>query len=200
MAIEELQSGTGAGMMLLLEAAPKLGLLRAETAKSYRAAVGQILQVAADGGDFDDVRVLDLDVDETLARFREERGDRYTAGSLASYETRFRKATDLYMRFLDDPKSIQPAPQRRVSRRDDPVTTATKDRTVTDWVAAQAGRVARAARVIDYRFPLVAGGTAYLQLPRELHPVDAERLTKFIESITIDPNRQEQLNLLDVPE
>jgi hypothetical protein len=192
----QLQSGTADGLMLFLQVAPTTGWLKEATAKSYRAAVSQILDVTAAGQDLDQLKIRDLNVEEALVFFKEVQHEKYTEGSMASYQTRFRKAVDMYKQFLDNPKSLRPAPERRTVRHrvDDPSVSMDW----AEWTTVRSVEVDQGT--IDYPFPLISGGTAHLHLPRELHPADVERLIKFLRSIAIDPGGQGRLHMPDLPE
>lgn len=179
-----MENGTADGLIEFLDYAAEEDFMNPTTAKSYRAAASQVLLVAGDGVNPGTLDIRELDVERALAKFKVARGDDYTAGSMATYQTRFRKACQLYKRFLDEPDSIkaveQPTPPRKL-RVDNPE---------SDWDRD----------TLDYRFPLINGGEAYLRLPRFLARADVDRLTAFLKSIAIEPSGQGRLPIPAMPD
>jgi hypothetical protein len=189
-----IQDGTGYGLMIFLDQAPKKGWISATTAKSYKAAVKQILNAVAEHPGSQDVRILD--VEDALEVFEDARGTKYTEGSLASYKTRFRKAIEMYRRFLDDPDSVQQVrPRVRGGYLGNEGV-----RQLTAEAEAELGaprqRPAGTDEMIEYPFPLSDGSTAYLRLPRNLLAPDVDRLIAFLKSLAIKQPRQAVLPLL----
>jgi hypothetical protein len=183
----KVKSGTVNAMIRFLGTAARKGWMNQTTARSYASSTQQVLRAAYGDENFGDLKVRDLNVAAILNTFTAERAADYAPGSLASYETRFRRAVELYLQFLDNPDSFeQPLASRRRTWRltGDPAGYVNNDRPDDDS--------------IEYVFPLHDGRDAYLRLPRYLAPADVDRLTAFLKSIAIPPGGQPPL-FPDVP-
>lgn len=183
---EALMEGTGTGLLAFLDWCAEKGLLNARTAGAHKSAVTQILSI--EGENLDEVDVMALDVEDVLTRFARRKGSKYSPGSLATYEGRFRRAVEMYGDYLRNPSGFRPGIRNRDRVRprsqgtdaaptsmiaDPPTVPATTTPTSRD-------------ELITYPFPLRSGSTAYFQLPRELSSADVARMTKFLESVALD--------------
>src|SRR5438067_705801 len=85
--------------------ATKRGLMNANTAGTLRAACAKVLSI------FDNLETVDvrqLDVDDTLRRFRNLRGKDLKPDSIEAYEQRFRQALKSFLDYVDDPGAWKP--------------------------------------------------------------------------------------------
>lgn len=180
-----LRLGTARGLLEFLDWAGKHNLLNRNTVGGYRAAVKAVLSVE---DDLDELGIQELDVDALLARFTNAQSGEYSPGSLSTYKTRFAKAVQMYLEWLDNPEGFRP----RVSKRSKSTTTrqsSGKPEAQQRPIEAPAGDAApksSASRLLTYPFPLKSGEVAYLQLPPQLSSDDAHRLSKFVGSIAFD--------------
>jgi hypothetical protein len=193
MSIANVNDGTGKGLIAFLEQASREGSMNDTTARSYRASVTKVLEAADpfDDGSGTDIRTLD--VEAVLETFEEARGDDYAEGSLASYKTRFRRAVEMYLQFLDDPESVRRPARRRPRVKGSYGVSALRSDAIREPAHASPPI---GNEMMEYRFPLTDGGTAYLRLPRLLPAADVDRLTRFLKSIAIDPSGQTRLPLV----
>lgn len=183
----EQTDGTGRALVQHWNWTARKGLMNKNTAGALRAACTQVLSVD-DNWETLDVRTLD--VEDLLRRFEILRKQDFTPQSLAAYKSRFRKAAESYLDYLDNPsawrpevkerrprhKPDAPQPRRRVAAGD--VTTLAPETRPED------------AGMITYPFPVRQGVVARISLPRDLKTAEARRLASFIESIAMDSTPQ----------
>lgn len=185
---EKMMSGTGEGLAAWLEWARDRGVLNPKTADAQRTAVTRILEVDADPGGVD---ISTLDVEDLLDRFARLRSSKYSPESLATYQSRFRRAVDMYLEYLANPAEFRPPKRKFVERRKPgansraatPAPVRSSSTTNADIIEAPP---VAGDGVIQYPFPLQSGQTAYLHLPRQLSGSDVERLIRFLQSLVID--------------
>ncbi len=182
--VSQMQEGTGTGLIEFLDWAGTKGLMKPPTASGYRSAVIAVLGIDDDGESLD---IRTLDVDDQLLRFTRRSGNRYTPSSLNAYTTRFRKAIEMYRRWLDDPSGrIVVRERRSVPKKLESEPPQPDNHTVQDIMPPLDDE-----DILRYPFPLRSGRTAYLYLPRELPSADIRRMTAFIQSLAIDPPEEE---------
>src|SRR5215211_5317447 len=101
-----ISTGTGQGLVDFLTYVTEKGLLNKNTAGAMRAAARELLSVENEDLASIDVRVLE--VDQLTQRFANLRAQKFTPQSLETYQSRFRKAVEMYLRFLDNPAGWRP--------------------------------------------------------------------------------------------
>ena len=185
--------GTGKGLVAWYESAAKRGFMNKETADSYRVAGTRVLKIDED---WESTDLRTLNVDEHLRRFENLAKHEVSTRSLVLYGQRFRRARDLYLSYLDNPKGFQ-APKRGTSNRKK----GNGDGRGT--AAAGAGAAAAGTQVnlpadpntlppdppkhlVSYPFPLRPGLLAQISLPADLTKAEAKRLAAFVESLAMD--------------
>jgi hypothetical protein len=151
-----------------------------------------------DGDGFAERDMTTLDVDEYLRRFEDgARADKkYAPRSLRAYQSRFRRAVEIYRRHLADPKS-DPRPVERRAQAPVPKASSTEsslDRdTPTSTVRSQPNAPSDStAPFVTYPFPLKSGEIARLHLPQQLDAGDADRLTAFIRALVVQARVRQQ--------
>jgi len=160
--------------------ATKRGLMNANTAGSLRAACAKVLSI------FDDLQAVDvrqLDVEETLRRFKNLRGKDLKPDSIEAYEQRFRQALKSFLDYVDDPGAWKPtarAPERNGHAK--PRAAAAKDAGAAPSVTPDTAN----GRAIDYPFPLGNGFVAHLVLPTDLKAGDIARITTFMGTLVLE--------------
>lgn len=183
--------GSGAGLLGFLSWAADRGALNAATAGAMKAAVTAVLEVDTD--DLALVGVRGLDVEDLADRFARKKGHKYSTDSLNTYQSRFRRAVEMYVEYLANPAGWKP-PKGRAPRK-------AKTESHANGALATAGPSPVTApstpnlgtppshdsQLITYPFPLRSGTTAYFQLPRELPSAEVERMFGFLQSLAIDP-------------
>jgi hypothetical protein len=102
---EVLNSGTPAGLYTFFDLAIKRGGLSSAHGVALRTGSRKVLDVEDD--DRTDLRTLDQD--DLLRRFHIKSKVDLNDKSRATYESRFRKAVEMYIKYLDDDPSWKPA-------------------------------------------------------------------------------------------
>ena len=159
--------------------AAQKGLMNKNTAGGVRAACSQVLGVLEG---WEDTNIETLDVDDTVKRFKNLRKKDFKPKSLEVYEQRFRQAVVSYRSYLEDPGTWRPPSQQRAGRA---AREGGNDR------LAEAGAVPAAAEgpkggLVDYPFPLRAGQTVRLLLPRDMKMAEVKRLNAFMATLAVD--------------
>jgi hypothetical protein len=180
--------GTGAALVEFFDYLAKKGLMKRNTAGARKTAVHKVLAIDEDW-EATDLRTLN--VDEQVQRFQNLCKSDYSPGSLNTYESRFRSAVDEYMRYLNDPASYRPGTSTRTTRSN--AGRQTTDGGAADSVTAEITQDADVAPPprsghVTYPFPLRPGVMAYVQLPSDFRPVEAQRMARFLESVALDPS------------
>jgi hypothetical protein len=183
------------------------GGMAENTSRSYRTAVEALQKVIPD--DHANVRIADLDVDGVIEAFiaREAVGDTYSTSTIDTYVKRFRTAVTEYRQFLDDPDGYD-GPRWRAHRV---AAVLRSDRRVGDLIGhdympdAVVGDVAIQVKhrlhgeggreALRYPFPLENGGTAVVEVPRDVTQGDVVRLTSFLASLVVTDAPSDALSL-----
>jgi hypothetical protein len=158
------------------------GLMPKATAGALRIAASRILQI--EGETWESVDVRELDVESLLGRFENLAKKEFAPGSLSTYQSRFRKALQLYLSYLKDPSAYRP-PTRGVRR-------STADgRRAAPRAAAEAGPDVERdlpgyTDMVKYPFPIRNGVIAQLSLPVDLQKGEAKRLAAFLDSLAVE--------------
>lgn len=178
--------GTMSEWVAFWDWAGERGQMNKSTARARRVAVTEVLD--AIGAEDDDL-VRDLDVEDALRRFENLRSSKFTPRSLATYQSRFRKAHEEYVAYLSDRGSWRPAAsRRRASTGQSAAPRSSASSTVEETArTVSAGPVGEASRsqLMDYPFPIREGVVAVLRLPIDLTGQEAERLTKYLEALAM---------------
>lgn len=191
MATTSVTSGTGDGLVEFLGWAAKKGNLNPNTAAALRSASRELLGVEAEDGNFAGIEIRSLDVDDLGRRFANLRASAYSPASLETYQSRFRRAVEMYKKFLENPATWRPDTRERGSQRpkaQQSGDTARADRRGTE-PAQTAGEERRDSNFIVYPFPIRKGVVASLSLPAEMSTSEAKRLCSFIETLAIEEQR-----------
>lgn len=159
------------------------GLMNRNTAYSYRSACSKVLSVI-DG--WESVDITTIDIDDTIARFKNLRAKNYKPKSLEVYAARFRKAVESYLKFISDPSSWKPK-SKQTSNSNHEGATSSKSRTPQNTTETSASQTVSVNRgLIDYPFPLRDGVTVRLQLPRDITISEVKRLQAFMTTLATD--------------
>lgn len=178
-----INSGTGQGLLDFLTYVTEKGLLNKNTAGALRAAARELLSVEAEDPASIDVR--QLDVDQLAKRFANLRAQKFTPQSLETYQSRFRKGVEMYLRFLDNPAGWRP----EIRTRSTSTTERTKGQPSTGGTPGSTLPPPASSGMIQYPFPIRDGVIASLTLPANLRKAEAKRLGSFLESLAVDEPR-----------
>lgn len=169
--------GTGLGLVEFWHWAAQRGLMNKNTAGALRAVCVKVLEV--EGDDLASVDLQTLDIEDLLKRFETLRKQKYKPQSLQVYKSRFRKAVEMYLGYLENPSGWRPDIQKR------PVVRAGVRRRQAHVLPgsppADAG-----SELVEYPFPIRPGVIATLVLPADLKNRDLTRLNAFLRTLTED--------------
>ena len=191
--------GTGAGMMAWFAWMIAKHEVTENTASGLRTGVKNVITI---DDDWEEVDMVQLDLENQIQRFRNARRGTLSDNSVDEYARRFRVSTESYRKWLDNEKDWYPAKSRPVgSAPRKPVSKKpkTEPRQYDIGVGSKATLVSptqqdeqvepvkpEGVEVIRYTVPLRSGDDAVLQLPRELTPADARRVSRVIASLAMD--------------
>lgn len=168
--------------------AAQKGLMNQNTANALRAACSQVLGVV-DGWETDDLS--QLDVEAALKRFENLKKKDFKPQTLETYKRRFRQALSSFLSYRDDPGNWRPPAQERSEKpqRNGGGRTSPRDR--------DQGSLDRSdiSGLVDYPYPLREGVIARLSLPPDLHTVEVRRLTRFMQSLVVDFDKEGEADL-----
>lgn len=105
---------SGNALIKFLSYAGEKGLLKPETARSRKAAVTKILEVAEDSAKQD---MRNFDLEQTFTRFQNINVQNYKPESLSVYRSRFESALRDFLNWRKDPSSFKPSTQTRNTKR-----------------------------------------------------------------------------------
>ena len=186
-----ISGGSAEGLLAFCDYLIEKGLATAGAINPWKSAVRGVCGSVEGSDDLTAVDVRQMDVEEYLGRFANRSRGKYKPESLEAYKGRFRKATEAYLGFLDDPAwryqgasraTRKPSGERRGS---DPGPSP-DGRTRQSSEAVQApDEASRQEGLIRYPFPVRDGQVAFLELPKALRADDAKRLARFIEALVV---------------
>lgn len=190
------KDGTGQGLIEFLDYAASKGLMNRNTAGAQKSSVAKVL--AIEGDHWQETNLREVNVDDQLTRFQNLKKSSYSPSSLRAYESRFRTALEEYFRYLDDPGAYNPkatgressskrARKRGSRARSSPVAGSSPE-PAGESPAVSATR----DYLITYPFPLRESTMAYLQLPKNLTKQEAERLSRFVQSLALESIADEE--------
>jgi hypothetical protein len=164
------------------------GFINPNTASALRAACTQVLAVY---NDWETRDVSELNVEETIGRFKEERVKEFTPSSLQVYASRFRQAISSFLQYVRNPESWKANSRVRggSGRGSSQVLTARvseESRVYLSTVSAHQNQQA-AGEMIEYPCPLLRENmTARVMVPRDLRKEDVERIHRLLMAICVD--------------
>jgi hypothetical protein len=193
---------TVAGLIAFVDWLGSRGEMNASTAKAYSSAVLKVMEIEVEG--WQNIDVGALDVDDQADRFARLRGMNYKTDSVGTYQTRFKKAVELYLAYTGEGapglKALLKERGRRTPQEGKkagnggqpaaaPVSVRPDSLRSTGLHTASsrgAGSVSAPDEMTVYPFPVRFGVMAYVHLPHDFSKADAKRLCAFVESIALD--------------
>ncbi len=149
--------------------------------------VSSVRRVAEVEPGWEQVDVKQLNVDELLTRFAQEKADSYGKNSLEEYQRRFRRVVSMFLGYLNDPEGWRPEIRRGRPPKSKPAAaTAKKARPAAATARATAPTMNGEVRMVEYPFPLRPSLVVKLSLPADLHKAEVDRLSAFLRSLAVD--------------
>lgn len=169
----ESEDGSGKSLVEHWNWASSKGLMNRNTAGALRAACAQVLSVEESWESLD---VRTIDAEDLFSRFANLRKQDFTPTSLQTYRSRFKKALNMYLAYLDDPANWRPEarrPQQRTTKRGESSGSREKSQQAAE---ADSG-------LVTYPFPVRQGVMGELRLPADLRRTEARRIAAFVETL-----------------
>jgi hypothetical protein len=202
----QIMRGNGDGLLEFLERAIERGDMNKETARGFRSASRQILEIESD--DLASIDVRRLDIEDLLDRFVNLKRADFGDGSLDTYKSRFRRSVAMYVAWLNGDTGWKTAglkPGARQTPRQTRRKQATKIVSVEELLDSSGDNQpvsshrapdfnvpateASGSRLMTYDVPLRQDLVVRVTLPLDLTTEDAERFAKFINALAFSPSR-----------
>jgi hypothetical protein len=189
---------TAGHFMFFLDWAEKKGELPAATVQNWRGAATKVLEIEES---WQDINVVDFDLEAHLRRFETLRRTAYTTGSMAAYKSRARTGIEAYRAWESGASGWKPknAGATRAPRNGSKQSVSTPTPPPADTGIEKretAGFVPHHEALIEYQLALRPGVRALLTLPELLTKNEAVRIIRFIRGLAIidrDEETDEQL-------
>lgn len=166
-------SSTAAGLMSFLDFAMSHGRVRPQDGANYKSACSEVLPAAL-GPAWQSVDVESFDVADLVERYQTARGVRLKPAGVERYKEHLSRATALFTPYIDDGTAAEtdPTPEPDV-----------------DNGRAFSKDSAPMPETLTYPFPLRPGVVATLEIPPDLTRAEADRLSKFLDSLVVETSR-----------
>jgi hypothetical protein len=185
--------GTAAHYMYFLDWAEKKGELATATVQNWRVASIKALEIE---DHWQDVNVIDFDLEAHLQRFETLRRTSYTSGSMNAYKSRARTGIEAYRAWQSGASDWKPksagAPRRRTPKSKAPdwpnlsITGAAPSSTPR---SDHGGYVPSSTPLIEHQLPLRPGIRAHITLPEDLTEKEAMRVARFVQSLAFSSDQ-----------
>ncbi|MFT4219134.1 MAG: hypothetical protein QM611_01250 [Microbacterium sp.] len=195
--MSEAADGTVEGMQAFLDWAREKGEMNASTAQALKSTVGKVVEVADDGTA---AVVANLDVENLLSRWETKNKTKYKVDTLNTYKVRFRQAVALYGAWLaNDPdwksasktanSDVPNVPRQRSSPASSKKTPRPSASRAQEPPSAEPPVQTVGTRLVSYDLPLRPDLLVRLNLPVDLTPEDASRISAFVSSLAFSPTQ-----------
>lgn len=184
----KLLTATAQGAIEYLDSLVTKNRAPAPVVSPLKTALTKVLQ-CTEGEGWGRTVLIDLDVSDTMMRFRTLTPVQYTPGSYRNYEMRLKKAIEWYLKFLQTPGWV-PSDSTRSAATNREQSIQLKAETVRNEEVSSptdenVERLEVDADIVTYPFPLESGKMATLQIPKDITADDAERLHSFLDALVI---------------
>ncbi|MBV9160896.1 MAG: hypothetical protein JO281_04910 [Pseudonocardiales bacterium] len=184
---ELLTSGTAAGLYKFFDVAIKRGDIGQSTGIALRSASKKVLDLEEDH----DLDLRTLDREDLLRRFHVKSKIDLNDQSRATYESRFRRAVEMYLKYLADdpnwkptPSKSRPATSRAATSK--PAAAPAADVRETPPIPNNGTVTPPSPGMIEFPIPLRPGVQGKLILPDDLTKKEAERVVKVVSALAIE--------------
>jgi hypothetical protein len=190
----QIGSGTSQGLIEYLDQLISKGKATPGSIVPLKSTLKQVLSTVVDGEEWKDINIRELDVDDFINRFKNKTIGKYSPSSYTVYQSRINKVKEWYIKFLLDPgwapKIEATGKIQRVKTK--PSISSSESTVKNDFI--DTGKLEKPNSVLNdlitYPFPLREGKIVYLSLPIDLTPAEAGRLSKFLDSVSVDKSSQ----------
>lgn len=193
---DQIGTGTAQGVIEYLDSLVAKGRSRDGVVSPLKTALTKVLEKTEGEDKWTQVDVTNIDLDDTMLRFKNFTLGTYTEASYRAYHLRIQRAITWYKKFLENPgwapqrQTKQSAEQKSSSTRRTSISSISNNAVVEDTneavkVSAE-NNTNTDINMIVYPFPLTDGNIARLYLPKKVSKVDATRLSSFINALILD--------------
>jgi hypothetical protein len=181
----ELTRGTAAHLMHFFDWAQDRGELPGSTVRNWRIASTKVLSIE---DNWQDVNVVDFDLEAHISRFEILKRTAYSTNSMNAYKSRTRVGIEAYRMWLTGvgdwkPKSSGTKQNKNGSRKPAAVPVPLP---LQHQKVETGGHIPSHAQLIEYPFVVRAGVRVVIALPEDLTAKEAKRVAKFVESLALD--------------
>lgn len=162
------------------------GLMPTETAKARKIAAGKVFGILTPEESSD---VFKIDIHQTMLRFNNLHGSKYTPGSLSTYQSRIVKALEDFDAYIKNPLGFRRTGQARErTAKQTPQVSPDKANLQTDPLQPQGGNNNRQESPgIDVPIPIRADLTVYVRgLPFNLSRNEASKIAAVVMALSGD--------------
>lgn len=182
----EANSGTSEGLQEFLDWAGRTGEMNPKTAEAWATACRKVLSVEED---LDNIDLRTIDIEALADRFERLYRTAYSAGSMNTYRSRFRRAVAAYLAWLNnEPMGLAQKPSAKQNKAKTKATNAESMPSAVEAIPVPDHGTS--SRLIPYTVPLRRDLMVSLTLPVDLSTHDADRIAQFVKSLafTNDPS------------
>jgi hypothetical protein len=185
--VAEPTPGTAADYMRFLTWAGRTGELPSSTVTNWRIASIKVLEI--EGDNWENVNVVDLDLDSHLRRFETLKRTSYASASMKAYKSRAKVGIEAYRGWFAGsdwkPKASGSTKQSRNGSKKPTGATAPPAEPPVQQKRETGGYVPHHAALIEYQLALRPGVRALLTLPEMLTKSEAVRIIRFVRGLAI---------------
>lgn len=171
-------------LLKFLTYAVSAGLIKDETARSWRVAVSKIL-VDLSSTEEADVRTIDLDI--AFRKFTNRNVGKYKPESLKVYQSRVSSAIQAFAKYISDPAAYKPHGSSAKSKKDEPKRQIVQQ---TKQIGVNSGNsditLPTVSAGLSLPFPIRTDFLAQVVVPRDLTTDEAKRLGAFLLTLATD--------------
>lgn len=167
--------------------------------RHLKTAFTKVLQTVQ-GSRWHTIDINNIDVDDYMSSFESLTQGVYTLESINTYRQRIKKVLDWYSTFLQDDSWIPPTRNNLKKKKSASTLLSDNQSPNRSQAASHKNEVHHPAennveRLLNYGFPLENGQVISIQLPVPLTRSDADRISRFIDSIAIDRNSKDSVEV-----
>jgi hypothetical protein len=194
---DQIGSGTAQGLIEYLDQLVVKGKATPGSIVPLKSTLKQVLSTIDGEEDWKKVNIRELDTTDYIERFKNKTIGKYAAPSYPVYLSRINKIKEWYIKFLLDPGwTPKTETNGKLQRLKIKQSTSAERSSISEKENTDASKVEKPVNnnvlndLITYPFPLREGKIVYLSLPIDLTSVEAGRLSKFLDSVSVDKNTQ----------
>ncbi|MEH6808282.1 MAG: hypothetical protein V7651_05480 [Hyphomonas oceanitis] len=173
------------GLTRFLDYLGEKGLLNPATASSRKAAASKVFEILSDEEKLD---VIAVDLDDAMRRFHNLKGQSYSPGSLATYQSRLKSALEDFEKYLENPLGFRPSTQVRERKAKQPKAEKSEagdqasSASATQFSTKETGFTSSSILPIPIRADLIV---RIQGLPFDLTVAEANKLASVIKAMAV---------------